>query len=81
MANQKEGHVRITRENLRDASCAMQGVVAPLVGVVGTLQAQAAMNLLLGQPSLIGKVLLYDANLMDWHTITLKRNPDCPECA
>jgi molybdopterin/thiamine biosynthesis adenylyltransferase len=67
--------------DLRDASCAMEGVVAPLVGVIGTMQAQAAMNLLLGLPSLTGKVLLYDAHQMDWHTITLKRNPDCPECA
>jgi len=73
-------HCLYPGENLRDASCAMEGVVAPLVGVIGTLQAQAAMNLLLGQPSLVGKVLLYDANLMDWHTITLKRNPECPVC-
>lgn len=67
-------------ENARDASCAMEGVVAPLVGVIGTLQAQAAMNLLLGQPSLVGRVLLYDANRMDWHRITLKPNPSCPQC-
>jgi len=67
-------------ENARDASCAMEGVVAPLVGVIGTMQAQAAVNLLLGQPSLVGKVLLYDANRMDWHRITLKRNPRCPQC-
>ena len=67
-------------ENARDASCAMEGVVAPLVGVIGTMQAQAAMNMLLGQPSLVGSVLLYDANRMDWHRITLKRNPNCPQC-
>jgi len=67
-------------ENSADASCAMEGVVAPLVGVIGTMQAQAAMNLLLGQPTLVGKVLLYDANRMDWHRITLKRNPKCPQC-
>lgn len=67
-------------ENSPDASCAMEGVVAPLVGVIGTMQAQAAMNLLLGQPTLVGKVLLYDANRMDWHRITLKRNPKCPQC-
>lgn len=68
-------------ENLRDASCAMEGVVAPLVGVIGTLQAQAAMNLLLDQPSLVGRVLLYDANLMEWQSFTLRRNPSCPVCA
>jgi len=74
-------HCLYPGENLQDASCAMEGVVAPLVGVIGTMQAQAAMNQLLGLPSLVGKVLLYDANLMDWHTIRLKRNPECPQCA
>lgn len=68
-------------ENSPDASCAMEGVVAPLVGVIGTMQAQAAMNLLLGQTTLVGKVLLYDANRMDWHRITLKRNPKCKQCS
>jgi molybdopterin/thiamine biosynthesis adenylyltransferase len=82
--NQEESpcyHCLYPGENLQDASCAMEGVVAPLVGVIGTLQAQAAMNILLGQPSLVGRVLLYDANLIEWQSITLKRNPNCPECA
>lgn len=67
-------------ENLQDVSCAMEGVVAPLVGVIGTMQAQAAMNLLLGQDALVGRVLLYDASAMEWHNITLKPNPNCPLC-
>lgn len=73
-------HCLYPNENLTDTSCAMEGVVAPLVGVIGTLQAQAAMNLLLGQDSLLGTVLLYDANAMEFHRITLKPNPDCPQC-
>ena len=73
-------HCLYPGEDLQDASCAMEGVVAPLVGVIGTMQAQAAINLLLGLPSLVGKVLLYDANLMDWHSIMLKPNPACPVC-
>lgn len=74
-------HCLYPGENLRDASCAMEGVVAPLVGVIGTMQAQAAMNLLLGMPSLVGRILLYDANLMEWQSITLRRNPNCSLCA
>ena len=74
-------HCLYPNENLQDASCEMEGVVAPLVGVIGTLQAQAAMNMLLGQNSLVGSVLLYDANALEWHRITLKRNPNCPVCA
>ena len=74
-------HCLYPGEDLQDASCALEGVVAPLVGVIGTMQAQAAMNLLLDQPSLVGKVLLYDANLMEWQSFTLRRNPACPVCA
>lgn len=80
-ANSPCYHCLYPGSDLRDASCAMEGVVAPLVGVIGTMQAQAAMNSLMDLPSLVGKVLLYDAYQMEWHTITLKRNPQCPECA
>lgn len=73
-------HCLYPNEGLQDASCEMEGVVAPLVGVIGTMQAQAAMNLLLKQASLVGRVLLYDANAMQWHDISLKRNPACPQC-
>jgi molybdopterin/thiamine biosynthesis adenylyltransferase len=73
-------HCLYPNENLQDTSCEMEGVVAPLVGVIGTMQAQAAMNLLLKQESLVGRVLLYDAKAMEWHDITLKRNPACSQC-
>lgn len=73
-------HCLYPKEDLQDASCEMEGVVAPLVGVIGTLQAQAAMNLMLKQNTLVGRVLLYDANAMEWHDIALKRNPACPQC-
>lgn len=73
-------HCLYPDESMADASCEMEGVVAPLVGVIGTLQAQAAMNCLLGSSSLVGTVLLYDAHKMEWHRITLKPNPDCPVC-
>lgn len=73
-------HCLYPDENQADASCAMEGVVAPLVGVIGTMQAQAAMNTLLGKDSLVGKVLLYDSHAMEWHRITLNKNPNCPVC-
>ncbi|MEE9448048.1 MAG: molybdopterin-synthase adenylyltransferase MoeB [Arenicellales bacterium] len=73
-------HCLYPDENLSDATCAMEGVVAPLVGVIGTMQAQATINILIGKPSLVGKVLLYDALAMDWHTIKLKKNPTCKIC-
>lgn len=71
-------------ENARDAEmrCAEFGVFAPLVGVVGTLQAGEALKLLLGVgQSLSGRLLLYNALDADWRTIRLPKDPACAVCA
>lgn len=61
--------------------CAENGVFAPLVGMIGTVQAAEAMKLLLGAgDSLQGRLLLLDAMAMEWRTIRLKRDPGCTEC-
>ena len=69
---------------LQDAeqSCATSGVIAPLVGVIGSMQALEAIKLLtqVGE-GLIGKVSHYDARYGEWRTFTLTRNPHCPICA
>lgn len=61
--------------------CAEFGVFAPLVGVVGALQAAEALKILMhiGQ-SLSGRLLLYDALATEWRQIRLKRDPACPVC-
>ncbi len=63
------------------ANCALEGVVAPLVGVIGTMQAQETVNVLLGKPALVGRLLLFDARRMDWRSLKLGRNAGCPVCA
>ena len=71
-------------ENARDAEmrCAEFGVFAPLVGVIGTLQAAEALKLLMAiGHSLSGRLLLYNALDADWRTLRLKRDPACPVCA
>lgn len=71
-------------ENARDAEmrCAEFGVFAPLVGVVGALQAAEALKLLMGiGTSLSGRLLLYDALAADWRSIRLKKDPACPVCS
>jgi adenylyltransferase/sulfurtransferase len=61
--------------------CAEFGVFAPLVGVVGALQAAEALKLLMGIGlSLSGRLLLYDALAAEWRQIRLKRDPACPVC-
>jgi molybdopterin/thiamine biosynthesis adenylyltransferase len=65
-----------------EARCATMGVFAPLVGIVGSLQAAEALKLLVGiGDSLAGRLQMLDARTMEWTQIRLQRNPQCPVCA
>jgi molybdopterin-synthase adenylyltransferase len=65
-----------TDENL---NCAENGVAAPLVGIIGAVQAMEAFKLIVGiGESLSGYVLHFDAWVMQWHKLRLRRNPRCP---
>ena len=63
-------------------SCARNGVLAPLVGVIGSMQAIEAIKVLsgLGQ-DLAGRLLLFDAFGSQWRELRLPRDPQCPVCA
>ena len=62
--------------------CAEFGVFAPLVGVVGALQAAEALKVLMAVgESLSGRLLLYDALAAEWRQVRLKRDPACPVCS
>lgn len=64
-----------------DGSCATNGVIAPLLGIIGSVQAMETLKILLGiGDDLSGRLLLLDALAMDWQTLRLPRNPHCPEC-
>ena len=62
-------------------SCAEGGVLGVLPGLVGTIQATEGIKLLLGigEP-LIGRLLLIDALSMQFRTMRLRKNPNCPAC-
>lgn len=64
-----------------EAACATMGVFAPLVGMVGTVQAAEALKLLtgLGQ-TLAGRLLMVNAMTMEWTTMRLARTPGCEVC-
>lgn len=66
--------------SVESATCEMEGVVAPLVGMIGSMQAMEAMNMLLGNSALCGVVWLLDCRTMDWQHMQLDRNPACPCC-
>ena len=63
-------------------NCAESGVVAPLVGIIGTCQALEAIKLISGAgQSLVGQLLFFDALRMDWRKLKLPKDPNCATCA
>jgi [sulfur carrier protein ThiS] adenylyltransferase len=61
--------------------CALMGVFAPLVGIIGTMQAAEAIKLIVGcgEP-LLGRLLTLDARSMEFFTVRMSRRADCPVC-
>jgi adenylyltransferase/sulfurtransferase len=62
-------------------SCAEAGVLGMLPGMVGTIQATEVVKVVMnvGQP-LVGRLLLIDALDMEFRTVKIRRNPECPLC-
>ena len=62
-------------------SCAEAGVLGVLPGVIGCIQANEAIKLLLGAgETLLGRLLLYDAWTLRFREVRLAKDPDCPLC-
>jgi adenylyltransferase/sulfurtransferase len=62
-------------------SCADAGVLGVLPGMVGVIQATEAIKLIIGQGEpLVGRLLIYDALEMTFHTLKVRRDPACPVC-
>ena len=66
----------------QEAMCATMGVFAPLVGIIGSVQAAEALKLLMdiGQ-SLAGQLLMLDGRSMEWTRLGVMRDPHCPVCS
>jgi adenylyltransferase/sulfurtransferase len=65
-----------------EQSCTANGVISPLLGIVGSIQACEAMKIImsLGE-TLEGRLLLLDVMHMEWHTAKLNKDPNCPVCS
>lgn len=62
--------------------CAQLGVLAPLPGIIGSVQAVEVIKLLLGiGTTLQGRLLLLDALTLEWRSVVLRKDPHCPVCA
>jgi molybdopterin/thiamine biosynthesis adenylyltransferase len=64
-----------------ETRCAVMGVFAPLVGIIGSMQAAEALKVLAGMESLCGRILLLNALRMEVRTVKFARDRHCPVCA
>jgi molybdopterin/thiamine biosynthesis adenylyltransferase len=68
-------------DGLEETRCATMGVFAPLVGMVGTMQAAEALKLLIGMGSrLVGRLQMLDGRGLEFTEVQLGRNPACAVC-
>ena len=64
-----------------ETRCAVLGVFAPMVGIIGTLQAAEALKLLCGAGTpAAGRLLMLDGRSMEWSEVRVPREPACPVC-
>jgi len=64
-----------------EVQCATMGVFAPMVGIIGSLQAAEALKLIAGVgTSLAGQLLMLDGRTMEWTRMRTARDPACPVC-
>jgi molybdopterin/thiamine biosynthesis adenylyltransferase len=69
-------------QTFEETRCATLGVLAPLVGVIGSMQATEALKILSGMgASLQGRLMLFNALHMEWQTIETPRQLDCAVCS
>jgi molybdopterin/thiamine biosynthesis adenylyltransferase len=67
--------------HFEEVACATMGVFAPLVGIIGSVQAAEALKLLAGAGTpLSGRLLMLDAQSMQWDELRLARQPVCTVC-
>lgn len=63
-------------------NCANSGVLGPIVGTIGSLQALEAIKYLVGLPSGIKNQLkLFDGISLNWQTFNISKDPACPVCS
>jgi molybdopterin/thiamine biosynthesis adenylyltransferase len=69
-------------EDSDDLTCAANGVLAPLVGIVGSMQALETIKLICGfGTNLAGRLLLLDARHSQWRELKLPKDENCPVCS
>ena len=68
--------------SFEDIACSTMGVFAPLVGIIGSMQAAEALKICAGiPPSLTGRLQMLDARSMEWTEVQITRDQTCPTCS
>jgi len=85
-ANQGKGpcYRCLYKDDANDSAttCSENGVLSPIVGIIGSIQAVEAMKIILSiGKTLESRLLLLDAYTMDWRTLKLPVDPHCPVCS
>ena len=74
-------HCLYKDEGEEENRCSENGILAPVVGIIGSLQATEAIKILIGiGENLAGSVLIMDALHQDWRRLKLSKDPQCPIC-
>jgi molybdopterin/thiamine biosynthesis adenylyltransferase len=75
-------HCLVPDESADDGDqCATMGIFAPVTGIIGVMQAGEAIRLVAeGKSPVAGRLMLFDARAMEWQSLDLPRNPQCPVC-
>jgi adenylyltransferase/sulfurtransferase len=64
-----------------DQTCSGNGVLSPLVGIIGSLQALEALKVILAiGETLAGRLIIFDGYTHEWRSLTLKQDTDCAVC-
>lgn len=62
-------------------NCQQAGILGPVAGVMGSLQAIEALKILLGKGNFLkGKLLIVDTLNLTFHAVNVRKNPDCAVC-
>ena len=68
-------------QNNEQLSCSESGILGPVVGTIGTMQALEAIKLITGMgETLSGRLMIFDALSMQWQSMNLQADPECPVC-
>ena len=69
-------------ETFEEVSCSSMGIFSPLVGIIGSIQAAQALQILIGfGESLVGRMLLWNARSTNIDEIRIAPNPECLVCS